>query len=215
MKNFIVLQANKLDIDKLMELERKSWIPELQVSRKITLKRLEMGHIVLCVPDSNDDKFVGKICFRHSNFSPDDFNSFPKTFDRFANQSHDLSHNANTAFIYDLDIDPGHRGGGKIASFLIKKSIERAKKDGCKYVVGDGRCPSYNGSKRERIKKSLGFKKIIDAYLKEGKFPKQKDFLLDPILAFYYRIVHCKFLWVIPLKPFWSAVAEADIFWRV
>lgn len=194
--DFTVLQANKSDVNKLVELENKSWVPELQASRETILKRLELGHIMLCVPNSEGNKFIGKICFAYSNFSPRDFNSFPKKFIHFANPIFTFFRNA--AFIYDLDIDPEYRGGGKLASFLIKEAIRKAKKIGCKYVVGDGRCPSYNGSRREKIKKSLDFRKEIDTYLKEVKFPAQNDFLLDPILAFYHRITGCNFLWIIP-----------------
>lgn len=188
--DFTVLQANNSDIDRLVELENKSWVPELQASRETILKRLKLGHIMLCGPNSGGNKFIGKICFAYSNFSPSDFNSFPKKFNQFANPIFTFFRNA--AFIYDLDIDPEYRGGGKLASFLIKEAIRKAKKIGCKYVVGDGRCLLNNGSKREE------FKKTIDTYLKGGKFPSQKDFLLDPTLAFYHRITGCKFLWIIP-----------------
>lgn len=195
-KVFTLLQAGKSDIDRLVELENDSWVPELQASREKILKRLELRHVMLCVPDSNGDKFIGKICFSYYAFNPEDLSRFPKNFSEFSSLS--KPHYFNTAFVYDLDIAHGYRDGGKLARFLIQESIRKTKAAGCEYIVADGRIPSYGGSQEEGIKQNIHFKKLIDKALKKGIFPQQKEFLLDPMLAFYYRVTGIKFLWIIP-----------------
>lgn len=179
-----------------MKLERNSWIPFLQADEKTILKRFDLGHIMLGAQEDSD--LVGMISFSYSNFSPDDYPSFPKTFREFSSQP--ILKNYNTAFCYNLAILPDKRGY-RYASLLIRAGWDKAKKDGCMYGVADGRCSSYNGSsefEQEQIKQNTEFKKIIDRYLKEGIFPQQKEFLKDPTLAFYHRVTGCKFLWLIP-----------------
>lgn len=195
-KNFELLQAGTVGLKLLVELENNSWVPELQASRDTILKRLELGHIMLCVPDSERRKIIGKICFLYNNFDPEKSYKFPKKFSEFSSMP--KLNFFNAAFVYDLDIEHNYRDGGKLARFLVHEAIKRAKKDGCKYIVGDGRCPSYNGSKIEGLKQNICFKRAIDEYIEKEIFPQQKDFLLDPTLAFYHRVTGCKFLWIIP-----------------
>lgn len=151
------MKAKESDIDRLVELENDSWVPELRASRETILKRLELEHIMLCVPDSKTKKFIGKICFSYNVFDPEKPQRFPETFSQFSSLP---KHYHNAAFVYDLDIKHNYRDGGRLARFLIKESIKRAKKDRCEYIVADGRIPSYNGSQAEGIKQNILFKKI-------------------------------------------------------
>ena len=102
----------------------------------------------------------------------------------------------NAAFAYNLSIRPDQRGT-EMTRALILAVIDFAKQDHCHYLVGDGRCPSYNGSdtSTEHIAYSGKFKMAIDRQLQCGHTPTLDDYLADPILRFYYRMLSCTFLW--------------------
>lgn len=179
-----------------METEEQSFIPSMRASEESVRQRLALDHIMLGA--EQDGRLVGKICFSYSNFSPNDFEDFPKTFHEFSHQPRPDRY--NSVFVYNLDVIPDQRGG-KASSLLIRTMFERAKKDGCAYVVIDGRPSSYNGSdaKEEQVRQNPKLKAALDDYLAGGPFPTDEELMTDPTLAFYMRkTTGGKFLWIIP-----------------
>ncbi len=191
-----ILSLGKNNIQEIIELENRSWIPGLQASEESILQRIENDHKILGIREG--EKLVGKICFSYSFFSPDDKKKFPATFHEFSNQP--KIKDSNAAFVYNLDVDPQYRSG-KYASKLIQAMLKEVQNYGCRYIVADGRPSSYNGSsefEQEKVKQNLEFKKAIDRYLEGGQFPTDLEFMKDPTLAFYKRLTGCKFLWILP-----------------
>jgi len=191
-----IVELGLLDLARIMETEKASFIPAIQASKESIRKRFSLGHIMLGAEIAG--RLVGKICFSYANFSPNDFAGFPKTFQEFSHQPRPERY--NSVFVYNLDVIPEERGS-KAASLLIRAMFERAKKDGCIYVVVDGRPSSYNGNvaKEERVKQNPKLKAALDSYLAGGPFPTDEELMTDPTLAFYIRVAGGgKFLWIIP-----------------
>lgn len=182
------------DTDKILDLERKSWIPELQTDEESVKQRFELGHKMFGIEENG--KLLGKICFSYSNFSPDDRNQFPQTFQEFSHQPEVKDPNA--AFVYNLDIEPESRNS-RYAIDLIKTMENTVRQAGCEYVVIDGRPSSYNGSDSsyEQVKQKPKLKEAIDQYLEGGSFPTDKQLMEDSTLALYARLGG-KFLWIMP-----------------
>ncbi len=190
----MITKLGKEHLESIIYLERNSWIPFAQADKETILKRFGLGHIMIGVLE--DDELTGMISFSYSNFSPDDYEKFPKGFGEFSSQ--EPSENYNSAFIYNLSILPKERGR-YYAQMLIREALETARNKGCEYAVADGRCPSYNGSsgfEQENVKQRIEFKEAIDRYLGGGPFPEKEELLKDPTLAFYHRFG--EFLWIMP-----------------
>jgi len=83
---------------------------------------------------------------------------------------------------------------------LIFTGVSRLIEDGCSNMFGAVRCPSYNGSQTsfEHIEQSPRFRRTIDHNLLNGTTPSTKEFIADPLLRFYHRVLGCKFLAVVP-----------------
>ncbi|MFZ5955676.1 MAG: GNAT family N-acetyltransferase [Nanoarchaeota archaeon] len=189
-----IVKLGKGDLEKIFNVERKAFIPLIQASKEKICKRFNCGHVYLGA--NIDNLIVGTLAFRYGTFSPDDYSNFPNTFDKFANQLN--SKNSNSIFVYSLGIIPDYRGG-KLTKELINCVENYAKKENLNYIVGDGRCPSYNGStifEQENIRQNLEFKRTIDDYMAGGRIPVTKDLLKDSTLAFYHKLIGLDFLWI-------------------
>jgi GNAT superfamily N-acetyltransferase len=187
------LTAN--DIPDIVVLEQACWLPELQADPDILEKRLASAHKMVGARIGGE--LVGLIAYRHTWFSPDDVAVFPKTFAEFSSGCCEGKHNA--VYGYNMSVHPRVRGS-KVIHVLLRAAIEKVRTHGCRYIVGDGRCPSYNGSEdgRGSIRKSEVFHSAVDRYMSGGVFPSMKEFLTDPSLRFFYRMMHCRFLWILP-----------------
>ena len=74
-------------------------------------------------------------------------------------------------------------------------------KDDCHYLLGVGRCPSYNGSSKgevENIQPSPLLRNAIDEFMRSGRPPAPARLLADPVLKFYRHFPGCEFLRVVP-----------------
>jgi len=197
MKSLIsVIQLSIENITQIMDVEKRAFIPTIQITEKNIRICLEMNHIFLGA--FIGEKLIGTIALRYANFSPNDYENFPKTLKMYAEVPHD--ENPNTAFVHSLGIVPEHRNG-YAAKYLIEGAIKKAKEDGMSYIVGDSRCPSFNGSsefQQERVLKNQEIHDAITAHL-EGKAPLPDELMLskDPVLGFYIKN-GAKTLWIIP-----------------
>ena len=183
------------DIPDIMTLEQASWPAGLQASTETIRKRLQYGHVMLGGRVAGE--LVAMMSWRYANFSPDDFASFPKTFEAFSTQPSTEPHNA--AFVYNLCVHPRFRGSSVVKE-LFMAGLSRRHTTNCQYLVADGRCSSYHGieCETESIKPSPEFRAAVDRYIGGGDFPSLEEFMADPTLRFYRRMLQCEFVWIIP-----------------
>jgi len=184
------------DIPAILELENACWLPGLRANEVILRKRFEMGHLSLGILINED--LVGMTSFSYSHFSPGDTGGLPVTFSGLSSRL--MGDNYNTAFAYNLNIHPRVRGGMMIRE-LLTAGLNRMREDGCRYLLGAGRCPSYNGSMWagiEAIQPSPEFRKTIDDSMLTGTLPVTGDLIVDPVLRFYQRTLDCIFLKIVP-----------------
>lgn len=195
--NTPLTELTREDIPAIRRLEQACWPPALQASASIIESRLASGHKL--VGAWSDGRLAGLIAYRHVRFDPLDPAAFPKTFAEFASGNRQPEFNA--VYGYNMSVDPMLRGS-QIIHDLLAGAIARVRADGCRYIVGDGRCPSYNGEGEDEndkaIRQSPVFRAAVDRYMSGGAFPSLEEFLADPALRFFHRKMHCRFLWVLP-----------------
>ena len=189
-------QIYERDIDRIAYVEKRAFIPSMRADTEVILRRLRSGHIM--IGDEVDGRLIGTAAFRYAKFNPHENGSFPSTFEDFAETSTEDDY--DSVFGYSLGVLPGYRNLAR-AKALFDAGVKRAVDDGCVRGVVHGSCSSYNGSSQfpriETIEQSPEFRRAIDRYLNGGEFPLLRDFLYDPLLAFYSRIMKLKFLRVI------------------
>jgi len=189
------------NIAAIMEVEKAAFIPPIRTTEATIKQRLGLGHTYLAAFDFDGTKPIGTIAFRNARFSPQDYEQFPRTFAKYAEDPND--DRGNAVFVYSLGVIPGYRNG-LAAKKLIKAALAEAKHRGLHYAVGDARCPSFNGSKEwpeERFEKNEAIHRAITAHLDGGPFPQNETLYKDPVLGFYLKTFGFKPLWIIP--DFW------------
>lgn len=179
------------DLDAAYALECVAFPEPMQASHQTLTTRFKLDHFMFGAWEG--DQLVGMASWRRGWFDPDNKSIFPKSFKEYSNASHSNPHNA--AFVYNLCINPAKRGR-TLARILIKSVINEAKSDKCRYLVGGGRCPSYNGD--EQILPNSILRNSINNKLSMGQSPSLSEYLSDPLLCFYHRILGCEFLWTMP-----------------
>ena len=184
------------DIPAILELENACWLPGIRANAETLEERFAMGHISLgmCI----NDALVGIVSFSYTHFSPDEPAGLPASFREFS--SRPMANDHNTAFAYNLNIHPRARGG-VLTRELLSAGLSRMREDGCYYLLGVGRCPSYNGStggEVESIRPSPVLSHAIDEFMRNGRQPAPGQLLADPVLKFYQHSLGCEFLRVVP-----------------
>jgi len=180
------------DVPAILELENACWLPEIRASEETLRTRFAMGHISMGIFVGGH--LVGLTSFSYTRFNPDDPSGLPETFKQFSSRPRHSDHNA--AYVYNLNIHPDYRGE-LLTRKLIWTGIEQLREDNCVYMLGAGRCPSYNGSLGadiETIQPSHAFRKAIDDAMQSGTLPATSELIVDPVLRFYRRTLGCKFL---------------------
>lgn len=181
-------QLGLADLEEIVDVESKAFIPSIQTTQDIIRTRLQKNHIYLGIQDNK--RLVGTLAFRYAQFSPD-FINFSQRYPNFNDYVENPNEkDANAAFIYSLGIVPGYRNAVN-AKYLIQGAIDIAKESGIDYLVGDARIPSYNGShknpKYERFKFNPKLHKAVDTHLKGGALPSQELLEQDPVTGFYLK----------------------------
>ena len=190
-----IIRLGKTDLNGILIVEKDSFIPPLQAKGEKILKRLETNHTYLGT--FIHDKLIGTLAFRYDHF-PKDFSQIPTTFEDFSNRPNVI--NADSMFIYSFGILPSHRSL-KNALDLIRAGFEIGRREGARYVIGDGRCPSYNGSlqfEQEKIIQNSRFKESLDKHIQKETIPSEKELSLDPVLAFYLKFIKLRPLLISP-----------------
>jgi ribosomal protein S18 acetylase RimI-like enzyme len=185
------------DADRIVELERRAFIPVLQVARETVLARFILGHQMLGIEQG--DRLVAMASFAYCRIDPEDFGTLPKTLKELCLQP--KPDKFDSALMYNLEVEPNSRGRWH-AHTLFRTALERAVADGCRHGFANSRIPSYAGSDprypQERVAHQPEVRAAIDAYLAGGQFPSDEVLKSDPLLAIYYRFTKCKFLWIVP-----------------
>jgi len=209
-----VVDLTATDIDEMMALERKVCIPLIQASPDTILKRLARGNVMIGVRWG--DTLVGSIGFRHDTFSPDDFQSFPKTFGEFSTPTKKPA-TYDAGFVYSVNVDPEHRTlavqaepskglrPAGIGKTLVVSAAQRMTQEACVYLVGDGRPAFYNGSSdfpQERYDTDAQLKSLLDKCASGHTLSDDEASLLlaYPIFAAYNKSLGggLRVAWVIP-----------------
>lgn len=182
------------DLDALYRFECDAWPIGARASRESLVKRFELKHWVYAA--WHNETIIGILCWRQGWFDPKNIQSFPQNFNEFANTTNTNPYNA--AYVYNLSVHPNYRGSS-VAKYLMDTSLIEYYDPQLSYLVGDGRCPSYNGSNTlsEKIDQRFDFKLAIENHLQNNETLNLDDYLIDPILCFYYRMLNCHFCWVI------------------
>lgn len=190
----VVLDAN--DIPAILELEHACWAPAIRADAATLASRFALGHISLGMYSNN--ALTGIVSFSYTRFSPDEPACLPTSFHEFS--SRPMAADYNSAFAYNLNIHPRARGG-VLTRELLSAGLWQMREDGCHYLVGVGRCPSYNGrinGDEENIQPSPVLRNAIDEIMRSGRQPAVDQLLTDPVLKFYRHYLGCEFLRVVP-----------------
>lgn len=192
-KNQAITKLDSHDLEAIYTLECAAFPESMQASYETLALRFKLGHFMLGAWEQN--RLVGLVSWRHAWFDPEDRTIFPETFAKFSNAPNSSPYNA--AFVYSLGIHPEKRGA-ELTRALMMSAIDHIKSSHCKYLVGDGRCPSYNGCSTDDIAPSKIFRKAIDLQIQSGEVPSLAEYTADPYLRFYHRTLNCQFLWAMP-----------------
>jgi hypothetical protein len=104
-----------------------------------------------------------------------------------------MSDTYNTVLIYNVELLPSKRGVQQIYT-LLNAMMKRAADDGCEFLIGISRIPSYNGDPYNHIAIKPELKSAIDQYLSGGPIPSNKTLLQDPLILLYRQIGNCEVL---------------------
>jgi GNAT superfamily N-acetyltransferase len=198
-KSARLVALTEADIERIIGLERKSFIPSLQVDVETLRQRFALGHQMIGLEQGPD--LVGMISFSYRYFDPHDRDTFPYAEREFGLLPVPTDYNA--LFMYNFEVAPGSRGRA-FPKLLFLAALERASRDGCKFAVACPRIPSYAGSHeypQESVEQRPEVKAAIDRQVRGERYPALDELLKDPLLALYYRlgqVVRCRFHWVIP-----------------
>ncbi|RWQ36640.1 MAG: GNAT family N-acetyltransferase [Mesorhizobium sp.] len=194
-KNIRFHPLDKEDVPRMAEMENAAWGP-LGAGADTIRRRLSLGHTMIAA--SVDDLVAGAICFVETNQDPHDTAKFPKTFSAYSSMGR--SEPALSLYVYNLGVRPEFRGTD-IARRLLSELIEHGRRVGARWLVGDGRCPSYAGAQHDTPDKVLPdqrFRATIDDWHRTGVTPPVKSIIRDPLLRFYRRVLNCEFLHLAP-----------------
>jgi len=191
--DFAIQQLDSSMLGAVASFEQQAWPAHMAASHQSLKSRFELRHTMLGA--WHNSQLIGLASWRLGWLDKDNQSLFPKNFTEFSGAPNSAPFNA--AFVYNLGIHPDFRGKTSTTQ-LVHAVLNHAQQQGCQYVIGDGRCPSYRGSPTEGIPQRLNFKNALDNIILDDKTAELEDYLIDPILNFYYRLLKCEFLWVIP-----------------
>ncbi len=187
-----LVRARHRDIGRLARLEAEAWPQALRANKQTIRMRLMRGHRVLVA--ETEDRFVAAAGFYHTAADPTNETAFPRDFQTFSTMH--ASTPVRSTYVYNLCVTPDQRGYGS-AEHVIDAVIRDARAAGARFLVGDGRCPSYAGaigSGPDRVQHDPLFRQAIDDWLRTGVRPELQLLIRDPVLRYYYRRLGCEFL---------------------
>lgn len=184
------------EVPALAALERAAWPGPLQASEDRISRRLTLGHCIFVAAQA--DRLVASLCFVPTSEEPFDRSRFPRDFDAFSTLARTAP--VRSCYVYNLCVHPDWRGA-PIVRPLMRAGVEHGRSLGARWLVADGRCPSYAGAVDEgpdKVRADPAFRAAIDSWAETGQQPADEELLRDPLLRFYRRMVDCKFLHLMP-----------------
>lgn len=179
------------DISAMVAMETAAWGP-LGASEAAIRRRLSYGHTMILALVGN--LIAGAICFVETSQDPRDTQKFPKTFSTYSSLAR--SEPAHSLYVYNLGVRPEFRGTD-IARQLLSQLTDHGRRADARWLVGDGRCPSYAGAQDDspdKVRPDPAFRQTIDEWQRTGVMPSIEAITKDPLLRFYRRVLHCEFL---------------------
>jgi len=193
------------DIDLIMDVERRAFESAMQADEHTVLRRLALGHSVLGIRGP-DGHLLGTIGYSSLHLG-DTCDGLPPRFKEYSLQV--VPPDPDTYCIYSLGVAPEARNLA-CSRLLLGTVFADGRRRGFRRVIGDGSIPSLRGN--DQVAPRPEIREMIDRYQRTGRFPEQHEFLRDPLLAFYQRIVHCRF---VKLMPDFLPEDAASEGWRV
>lgn len=188
------------DIPAISALENASWPQALQANPATIAHRMALHHVMLGA--FQFEQLIGLAAWRYGMFDPSELSAYPDCFEELANTANTSPFNA--AYAYNFVLSPAirkTRHSPQISRSLINEGIDILIADGCKYLVGASRCPSYAGSEDDSIKckPSSLIKHAIDISRQSSSVGDLDiPWQADPVLSFYKQTIDCRFTHVIP-----------------
>ncbi|RWO40012.1 MAG: N-acetyltransferase [Mesorhizobium sp.] len=190
---FHILSQN--DVPLMADMETAAW-GQLGAGEDIVRRRILLGHTMIVA--SVEDLIAGAICFVETHQDPHDTMNFPKTFAEYSSTTR--SGPVLSLYVYNLGVRPEFRGT-PLARSLLDEMISYGRRAGARWIVGDGRCPSYAGAQHQTPDKVLPdpeFRRTIEDWHRTGRMPSVDAIIRDPLLKFYRRTLQCEFLHLAP-----------------
>ena len=103
-------------------------------------------------------------------------------------------------YTYNLGVRPEYRGTN-LARRLMKDMLRYGQEIGARWMVFDGRCPSYAGAQAgapDKVRANPEFRAALDEWHRTGVKPHDRTINKDPLLRFYHRTLNCRFLHLAP-----------------
>ncbi|WP_206525674.1 GNAT family N-acetyltransferase [Mesorhizobium sp. M7A.F.Ca.CA.004.05.2.1] len=191
MKMIVFQQLMADDVPGMAAMEAAAW-GRLGASEKTIHHRLSLGHTMILAMVEN--LVAGAICFVETSQDPHDTGRFPKTFSAYSSLAR--SRPARSLYVYNLGVRPEFRGTD-MARRLLSQMSDYGRQVGARWLVGDGRCPSYAGAQDElpdKVRPDPEFRRTIDDWHRTGVMPSVESITRDPLLRFYNRVLRCEFL---------------------
>ncbi|KQU96162.1 hypothetical protein ASD99_25855 [Mesorhizobium sp. Root695] len=183
------------DILDMAAMETAAW-GSLGANEEAIRARLSLGHTMIVA--MVDNLIAGAICFVATSQDPRDTANFPKTFAAYSSLA--ASEPTRSLYVYNLGVRPEFRGSD-MARRLLSELIDHGRRVGTRWLVGDGRCPSYAGAQGDfpdKVRPDPAFRHTIDDWHRTGVMPSVQAITKDPLLRFYRRVLRCEFLHLAP-----------------
>ena len=188
-----LIQLRPADVDRIVQLEHRCFIPPLQADRPTILKRFELDHSMVGIEVAG--QLTALVGYYFTDLQPSSLERLPSTEKQFCELPKDR--NANALIIYNLEVEPEQRGL-EYSRTLLNFAFQRAQDMGASHVFGNARLPSYAGSTQdfhqEFILANPVLRAAVDVYLSGGRFPDDEVLMQDPRLGLYCALTGCRFL---------------------
>jgi len=192
----LVRHLRPSEVGGLAELERASWPRSLQASADKIRHRLGLGHD--CIVAEVGNTLTCAACYVLTSQSPFEETAFPTDFASFS--SLPRTEPVMSSYAYSLCVRPEWRGHPTVFR-VLDRLLEASRAAGARYLVADGRCPSFNGVAEQgpdRVARNPDFRSSIVRWQETGIRPSDQALIADPVLRFYKRYLRCRFLHLAP-----------------
>jgi hypothetical protein len=180
------------DIPALAALEAAAWPGPLQASQELFHRRLNLGHGIIVA--ATPEYLAAAVCVIPRAEPQFEAACFPRDFAAFSTLPR--TDPVHSVYAYNLCVHPSHRGE-RVVRDVIGLGISTISEWGARWIIGDGRCPSYAGSGGEgpdRTRPDPVFRAALDQWAATGTRPPLDMLIRDPVLRFYHRVLDCEFV---------------------